>query len=159
MGFRVARIGKTISWTPLVIRRYPMISLVVLIFVSAIISKICFGEDVPAWYNIIYFIVSGVIYDAVDKQLPHKKYRSMALFLGGFFLFFGGIVINELVVKNNTAFLDTVDCAIIAILLLISLGYCLYSAWRWRRQIILCNDILLGRELRAKRRKSHMVGL
>lgn len=143
MGIKFVRIGNVISWTPSVVKRYPMISYLVIFVVYLLISKFCFGEkDNPMWYNILFFIISGWAYAAMDNQLPSKRYRDLAILLGMFFLLFGGVALNELVINKNGANLDGVDRLIIAAVTLLPLGYGVYCIWKLRRQKILVADRL-----------------
>ena len=59
MGFKIVRIGNAINWTPSVVKRYPMISFLVIFAALVLISKFCFGEEDPVWFKILYFIIKG----------------------------------------------------------------------------------------------------
>ena len=59
----------------------------------------------------------------------------MGLLLGSFFLFMGGVAFNDLVI-NHVAKLDAGDYTIIIAVLLLSLGYCIYSLYQWRNQYL-----------------------
>lgn len=143
MGFRFVRIGNVLNWTPTVVKRYPMISYVVMFIVYILISKFCFGgENNPTWYNILFFLISGWAYAAMDNQLPTKRYRDLAILLGMFFLFFGGLVLNDLVINKNGANIDGVDRLIIAAVTILPLGYGVYCIWKLRKQKILVADRL-----------------
>ena len=45
------------------------------------------------------------------------------------------------------------DAWILGIMMLLSYGYGFFALWRWRRQILMCKDIILQRELRDRRRR------
>ncbi|MBR4995978.1 MAG: hypothetical protein IKY82_07950 [Alistipes sp.] len=152
MGFRVVRIGKTV-WNPRIIKRYPLVSFLVVMAVYILIAKL-FIKDDPMWYKVIFFIISGWTYSAIDNQLPRKRYRDLAIILGGFTLLFSSIVFKELVINKNRPNLDTADFAIMAALTILPLIYCIYSVWRLRREIMMYKEIKLQRELRAKRKRS-----
>ena len=155
MGFRFVRIGNVLNWTPTVVKRYPMISYVVMFIVYILISKFCFGgENNPTWYNILFFLISGWAYAAMDNQLPTKRYRDLAILLGMFFLFFGGLVLNDLVINKNGANLDGVDRLIIAAVTILPLVYGVYCIWKLRKQKILVADRLQHIEQIRKRRKT-----
>lgn len=162
MGFKFIRfgfirvgnftVGKAINWLPSIIKRYPLLSFAIIFCGYLLIAKLCFDDEqkLPFWYKAIFFIVSGMTYNAIDNQMPSRKYRSAAVLLGTFFLFFVGLVIYGVTKYGN---FDAASWTIIAALLLISGGYSAYSLWRWRGRVIMCKDILLRRELRAKRKR------
>lgn len=143
MGFRFVRVGNVINWTPTVVKRYPMISYVVMFIIYILISKFCFDEqeDNPTWYNILFFLISGWAYAAMDNQLPTKRYRDLAILLGTFFLLFGSLAFKDLVINKN-AELDTVDYSIIIAVTLLPLVYGVYCIWKLRKQKILVADRL-----------------
>ena len=89
MGFRFIRVGnfsvgKVINCIPSVIKRYPLLSFAVVFVVYLLIAKLCFGDEqeLPLWYQAIFFIVSGMTYNAIDNQLPRKRYRDLAIISG-----------------------------------------------------------------------------
>ena len=155
MGIKFIRIGNVVSWTPAVVKRYPMISFLVIFAALVLISKFCFGEEEdPVWFKILYFVISGWAYAAMDNQLPSKRYRDLAILLGTFFLLFGSLALKELVIDKNSANLDGVDHLIIAAVTLLPLGYGIYCIWRLRKQKILVADRLQHIEQIRKRRKT-----
>ena len=155
MGFRFVRVGNVINWTPTVVKRYPMISYVVMFIIYILISKFCFDEqeDNPMWFNILFFVISGWAYAAMDNQLPTKRYRDLAILLATFFLLFGSLAFKDLVLNNN-AELDTVDYSIIIAVTLLPLGYGIYCIWKLRKQKILVADRAQHIEQIRKRRKT-----
>ena len=154
MGFRFVRVGNVINWTPTVVKRYPMISYVVMFIIYILISKFCFGEDDnPMWFNILFFVISGWAYAAMDNQLPTKRYRDLAILLATFFLLFGSLAFKDLVLNKN-AELDTVDYSIIVAVTLLPLGYGIYCIWKLRKQKILVADRAQHIEQIRKRRKT-----
>ena len=155
MGFRFVRVGNVINWTPTVVKRYPMISYVVMFIIYILISKFCFDEqeDNPMWFNILFFVISGWAYAAMDNQLPTKRYRDLAILLATFFLLFGSLAFKDLVIKKN-AELDTVDYSIIVAVTLLPLGYGIYCLWKLRKQKILVADRAQHIEQIRKRRKT-----
>ena len=154
MGFRFVRVGNVINWTPTVVKRYPMISYVVMFIIYILISKFCFGEDDnPMWFNILFFVISGWAYAAIDNQLPTKRYRDLAILLATFFLLFGSLAFKDLVINKN-AELDTVDYSIIIAVTLLPLGYGIYCLWKLRKQKILVADRAQHIEQIRKRRKT-----
>ena len=153
MGFKIVRIGNAINWTPSVVKRYPMISFLVIFAALVLISKFCFGEEEdPVWFKILYFIITGWTYAAMDNQLPTKRYRDLAILLATFFLLFGSLAFKDLVLNKN-AELDVVDYSIIVVVLLLPLGYGIYCIWKLRRQKILVADRVQHIEQIRKRRK------
>lgn len=154
MGIKFVRIGNVVNWVPSVIRRYPMISYVVMFIVYILILKFCFGEDDnPMWFNILFFVISGWAYAAMDNQLPSKRYRDLAILLGIFFLLFGSLALKELVIDKNSANLDVVDHLIIAAVTILPLVYGVYCIWKLRKQKILVADRLQNLQMIRKRRK------
>lgn len=156
MGFRFVRVGNVINWTPTVVKRYPMISYVVMFIIYILISKFCFDEqeDNPMWFNILFFVISGWAYAAMDNQLPTKRYRDLAILLATFFLLFGSLALKDLVIDKNSANLDSVDLFIIAVVTLLPLGYGIYCLWKLRKQKILVADRAQHIEQIRKRRKT-----
>ena len=155
MGFRFVRVGNVINWTPTVVKRYPMISYVVMFIIYILISKFCFDEqeDNPMWFNILFFVISGWAYAAMDNQLPTKRYRDLAILLATFFLLFGSLAFKDLVINKN-AELDTIDYSIIIAVTLLPLGYGIYCIWKLRKQKILVADRAQHIEQIRKRRKT-----
>ncbi|MBR5812687.1 MAG: hypothetical protein IKY80_06770 [Alistipes sp.] len=154
MRFKFVRIGNVVSWTPAVVKRYPMISYVVMFIIYVLISKFCFGEeDNPTWFNILFFVISGWAYAAMDNQLPTKRYRDLAILLATFFLLFGSLAFKDLVLNKN-AELDTVDYSIIIAVTLLPLGYGIYCLWKLRKQKILVADRAQHIDQIRKRRKT-----
>ena len=155
MGFRFVRVGNVINWTPTVVKRYPMISYVVMFIIYILISKFCFDEqeDNPMWFNILFFVISGWAYAAMDNQLPTKRYRGLAILLATFFLLFGSLAFKDLVITKNPE-LDTVDYSIIIAVTLLPLGYGIYCLWKLRKQKILVADRAQHIEQIRKRRKT-----
>lgn len=144
MGIKFVRIGNVVNWVPSVIRRYPMISYLAMFAIYILISKFCFGEeeDNPMWFNILFFVISGWAYAAMDNQLPTKRYRDLTILLATFFLLFGSLALKELVIDKNSANLDSVDLFIIAAVTLLPLVYGVYCIWKLRKQKILVADRL-----------------
>lgn len=144
MGIKFVRIGNVVNWVPSVIRRYPMISYLAMFAIYILISKFCFGEeeDNPMWFNILFFVISGWAYAAMDNQLPSKRYRDLAILLATFFLLFGGLALNDLIINRNGSNLDSVDLFIIATVTLLPLVYGVYCIWKLRKQKILVADRL-----------------
>ena len=154
MGIKFIRIGNVVNWTPAVVKRYPMISYVVMFVIYILFAKFCFEDkDNPTWYNILFFLISGWAYAAMDNQLPSKRYRDLAILLGTFFLLFGGLALKELVIDKNSANLDGVDHLIIASVTLLPLGYGIYCIWRLRKQKILVADRLQNWQMIRNRKR------
>ena len=154
MRIKFIRIGNVVNWTPAVVKRYPMISYVVMFVIYILVSKFCFeGKDNPTWYNILFFLISGWAYAAMDNQLPSKRYRDLAILLGTFFLLFGGLALKELVIDKNSANLDGVDHLIIAAVTILPLVYGVYCIWKLRKQKILVADRLQNWQMIRNRKR------
>lgn len=155
MRIKFIRIGNVVSWTPAVVKRYPMISFLVIFAALVLISKFCFGEEEdPVWFKILYFVISGWAYAAMDNQLPSKRYRDLAILLGTFFLLFGGLALKELVIDKNSANLDGVDHLIIAAVTILPLVYGVYCIWKLRKQKILVADRLQNWQMIRNRKRT-----
>ena len=155
MRIKFIRIGNVVNWTPAVVKRYPMISYVVMFVIYILVSKFCFeGKDNPTWYNILFFLISGWAYAAMDNQLPSKRYRDLAILLGTFFLLFGGLALKELVIDKNSANLDGVDHLIIAAVTILPLVYGVYCIWKLRKQKILVADRLQNWQMIRNRKRT-----
>ena len=155
MRIKFIRIGDVVNWTPAAVKRYPMISYVVMFVIYILVSKFCFGgKDNPTWYNILFFLISGWAYAAMDNQLPTKRYRDLAILLGTFFLLFGGLALKELVIDKNSANLDGVDHLIIAAVTILPLVYGIYCIWRLRKQKILVADRLQNWQMIRNRKRT-----
>ncbi len=155
MGIKFIRIGNVVNWTPAVVKRYPMISYVVMFVIYILFAKFCFeGKDNPTWYNILFFLISGWAYAAMDNQLPTKRYRDLAILLGTFFLLFGSLALKELVIDKNSANLDVVDHLIIATVTILPLVYGVYCIWKLRKQKILVADRLQNWQMIRNRKRT-----
>lgn len=154
MRIKFIRIGNVVSWTPAVVKRYPMISFLVIFAALVLISKFCFGEEDPVWFKILYFVISGWAYAAMDNQLPSKRYRDLAILLGTFFLLFGSLAIKELVIDKNSANLDGVDHLIITTVTILPLVYGVYCIWKLRKQKILVADRLQNWQMIRNRKRT-----
>ena len=155
MRIKFIRIGNVVNWTPAVVKRYPMISYVVMFVIYILFAKFCFeGKDNPTWYNILFFLISGWAYAAMDNQLPTKRYRDLAILLGTFFLLFGSLALKELVIDKNSANLDGVDNLIIAAVTILPLVYGVYCIWKLRKQKILVADRLQNWQMIRNRKRT-----
>ena len=155
MRIKFIRIGNVVNWTPAVVKRYPMISYVVMFVIYILFAKFCFeGKDNPTWYNILFFLISGWAYAAMDNQLPTKRYRDLAILLGTFFLLFGSLALKELVIDKNSANLDGVDHLIIAAVTILPLVYGVYCIWKLRKQKILVADRLQNWQMIRNRKRT-----
>ena len=155
MRIKFIRIGNVVNWTPAVVKRYPMISYVVMFVIYILFAKFCFeGKDNPTWYNILFFLISGWAYAAMDNQLPSKRYRDLAILLGTFFLLFGSLALKELVIDKNSANLDGVDYLIIATVTILPLFYGVYCIWKLRKQKILVADRLQNWQMIRNRKRT-----
>ncbi|MBQ2007518.1 MAG: hypothetical protein II236_02445 [Alistipes sp.] len=156
MGFRLIRIGNKVSVGEVsrfsfrhTTRSSSIIFYVVALFAVLVVVK-CLGYDVPDWLTIVVSTLIAFCVGLADKQLPHRRWRTLSILLllmAATFLGFGiyRIAIKQLPMGN--------DAWILGIMLIISLGYGIYVFWRLHRQVLWYRDLRLQRELRARRRR------
>ena len=156
MGFRLIRIGNKVSVGEVsrfsfrrTTRSSSIIFYVVALLAVLVVVK-CLGYDVPDWLTIIVSTLIAFCVGLADKQLPHRRWRTLSILLllmAATFLGFGiyRFAIKQLPLGN--------DAWILGIMLIISLGYGIYGLWRLHRQVLWYRDLRLQRELRARRRR------
>ena len=156
MGFRLIRIGNKVSVGEVsrfsfrsTTRGSSIIFYVIALFAVLVVVK-CLGYNVPDWLTIIVSTLIAFCVGLADKQLPHRRWRTLSILLllmAATFLGFGiyRFAIKQLPLGN--------DAWILGIMLAISLGYGIYGLWRWYRQVLWYKDLRLQRELRARRRR------
>ena len=156
MGFRLIRIGNKVSVDDVsrctiqkTTRSSSIIFYVVALFAVLVVVK-CLGYDVPDWLTIVVSTLIAFCVGLADKQLPHRRWRTLSILLllmAATFLGFGiyRFAIKQLPLGN--------DAWILGIMLIISLGYGIYGLWRLHRQVFWYRDLRLQRELRARRRR------
>lgn len=156
MGFRLIRVGNRVNvgGTARRFNRYSLrgsaIILSVIVLIAVLVIVKCFGHEVPDWLAFVVSVLITGCVGLIDRQLPRRRWGALAvllLLMGVTFTAFG---IWRFGVRRMPLGEDT---WILGAMMLLSLGYGFYSLWRWRRQILMCKDILLQRELRARRRR------
>lgn len=156
MGFRLIRVGNRINvgGTARRSNRYSLrgsaIILSVIVLIAVLVIVKCLGYDIPDWLAFVVSVLITGCVGLIDRQLPRRRWGALAallLLMGVTFTAFG---IWRFGVRRMPL---GEDAWILGIMMLLSLGYGFYSLWRWRRQILMCKDILLQRELRARRRR------
>lgn len=155
MGFRLFRIGnvsigelKALSFRRAK-RSWGIIFYVVALWATYIVVRFM-GYDVSRWGGVVFSILNVAFINAIDKQLPTRRFRNLGILLGlmgDMFVFFG--VLKYL---KGTLSMD-VEVWLFGILILVAYGYSAYSLWRWMRNIRWYKDLVQQRELRAKRKK------
>lgn len=156
MGFRLVRIGNRVNIgevSRFSFRRSTRSSSIVFYIIALLAALVvvkCLGYDIPDYLAIVVSMLVAFCVGLVDKQLPHRRWRTLTILLllmAATFLGFGiyRFAIKQLPMGN--------DAWILGIMLIISLGYGIYGLWRWRCQILRYRDIALQRELRARRRR------
>ena len=156
MGFRLIRIGNRVNVGEvkgLSARRSlrgSAIILSVIVLIAVLVIVKCLGYDIPDWLAFVVSVLITGCVGLIDRQLPRRRWGALAallLLMGVMFTAFG---IWRFGVRRMPL---GEDAWILGAMMLLSLGYGFYSLWRWRRQILMCKDILLQRELRARRRR------
>ena len=155
MGFRLFRIGnvsvgeiKALSFRRL-LRNSTIILYVVALWVTYIVVRYM-DYDVSRWGSVVFSLLNVALIGVVDKQLPSRRFKNLGILLGimgTMFVFFGARKYF-----SGTLSMD-VEVWLFGILILVAFGYSIYSLWRWMRNIMWYKDLILQRELRARRRR------
>ena len=155
MGFRLLRIGnksvgelKTLSFRRS-LRNSTIILYVVALWVAYIVVRYM-DYDVSRWGNVVFSLLNVALIGVIDKQLPSRRWKNLGILLGimgTMFVFFG-----TRKYFSGTLTMD-VEVWLLGILILVAFGYSIYSLWRWMRNIMWYKDLILQRELRARRRR------
>ena len=156
MGFRLFRIGNKVNVGEVSrfsfrrsTRGSSILFYIIALLAVVVIAK-CLGYEIPEWVTIIISVAITGCIGLIDRQLPHRRYKSLAwalLLMGVTFTAFG---VWRFIVRQMP--LET-DAWILGILMTLSFGYGTFCLWRWRRCILEYKDIVLQRELRARRRR------
>ena len=156
MGFRLIRIGNKVNVGEVKglsarrsLRGSSIIIAIMLLLAVIVIAK-CLGHEVPDWLAIVVSMLITCYVGLIDKQLPHRRWRTLWLLLLLMGVTFTAFGVWRFAVKQMPM---EADAWILGIMMLLSYGYGFFALWRWRRQILMCKDILLQRELRARRRR------
>jgi hypothetical protein len=156
MGFRLIRIGNKVNVGEvkgLSARRSlrgSSIIIAIMLLLAVIVIVKCFGHEVPDWLAVVVSMFITCCVGLIDRRLPRRRWGALAvllLLMGVTFTAFG---VWRFAVKQMPM---EADAWILGIMMLLSYGYGFFALWRWRRQILMCKDILLQRELRARRRR------
>lgn len=155
MGFRLIRIGnKSVGEIKALSFRRSLKNSAVILYVIALwaiyIAVRLAGYDISSWTDFIFSILNFALVGVIDKQLPSRRYKNLGLLLGIMGTMFVFFLSKK--IFSGTLSMD-VDVWLFGVLILISYGYSIYCLWRWMRNIIWYKDLILQRELRARRRR------
>lgn len=155
MGFRLFRIGnisveeiKALSFRRS-LKNSTIILYVVALWVTYIVVRYM-GYDASRWGSVVFSLLNVVLIGIIDKQLPSRRLKNLGILLGimgTMFVFFGARKYF-----SGTLSMD-VEVWLLGILILVVFGYSIYCLWRWMRNIMWYKDLILQRELRARRRR------
>lgn len=155
MGFRLIRIGnKSVGEIKALSFRRSLKNSAVIIYVIALwaiyIVVRLMGYDISSWADFIFSILNFALVGVIDKQLPSRRYKNLGLLLGIMGTMFVFFLSKK--IFSGTLSMD-VDVWLFGGLILLAYGYSIYSLWRWMRNISWYKDLILQRELRARRRR------
>ena len=156
MGFRLIRIGNKVNVGEvkgLSARRSlrgSAIILSVIVLIAVLVIVKCLGYDIPDWLAFVVSVLITGCVGLIDRQLPRRRWGALSILLLLMGVTFTAFGIWRFAVKQMPM---EADAWILGIMMLLSYGYGFFALWRWRRQILMCKDILLQRELRARRRR------
>ena len=131
------------------LRNSTIILYVVALWVTYIVVRYM-GYDVSRWGSVVFSLLNVVLIGIIDKQLPSRRLKNLGILLGimgTMFVFFGALKYF-----SGTLSMD-VEVWLLGILILVAFGYSIYCLWRWMRNIMWYKDLILQRELRARRRR------
>lgn len=153
MGFRLFRIVnvsvgeiKALSFRRS-LKNSTIILYVVALWVTYIVVRYM-GYDASRWGSVVFSLLNVVLIGIIDKQLPSRRLKNLGILLGimgTMFVFFG-----TRKYFSGTLSMD-VEVWLLGILILVAFGYSIYCLWRWMRNIMWYKDLILQRELRARR--------
>ena len=155
MGFRFIRIGnKSVGEIQTLSFRRSLKNSAVILYVIALwaiyIVVRLMGYDISSWADFIFSILNFALVGVIDKQLPSRRYKNLGLLLGIMGTMFVFFLSKK--IFSGTVSMD-VDVWLFGGLILLAYGYSIYSLWRWMRNISWYKDLILQRELRARRRR------
>lgn len=155
MGFRFIRIGnksvgeiQTLSFRRS-LRNSAVILYVIALWAIYIVVRLM-GYDISSWADFIFSILNFALVGVIDKQLPSRRYKNLGLLLGIMGTMFVFFLSKK--IFSGTLSMD-VEVWLFGGLILLAYGYSIYSLWRWMRNISWYKDLILQRELRARRRR------
>ena len=155
MGFRFIRIGnKSVGEIQSLSFRRSLKNSAVILYVIALwaiyIVVRLMGYDISSWADFIFSILNFALVGVIDKQLPSRRYKNLGLLLGIMGTMFVFFLSKK--IFSGTLSMD-VEVWLFGGLILLAYGYSIYSLWRWMRNISWYKDLILQRELRARRRR------
>lgn len=155
MGFRFIRIGnKSVGEIQTLSFRRSLKNSAVILYVIALwaiyIVVRLMGYDISSWADFIFSILNFALVGVIDKQLPSRRYKNLGLLLGIMGTMFVFFLSKK--IFSGTLSMD-VEVWLFGGLILLAYGYSIYSLWRWMRNISWYKDLILQRELRARRRR------
>lgn len=155
MGFRFIRIGnKSVGEIQALSFRCSLKNSAVILYVIALwaiyIVVRLMGYDISSWADFIFSILNFALVGVIDKQLPSRRYKNLGLLLGIMGTMFVFFLSKK--IFSGTLSMD-VEVWLFGGLILLAYGYSIYSLWRWMRNISWYKDLILQRELRARRRR------
>ncbi len=155
MGFRFIRIGnKSVGEIQALSFRRSLKNSAVILYVIALwaiyIVVRLMGYDISSWADFIFSILNFALVGVIDKQLPSRRYKNLGLLLGIMGTMFVFFLSKK--IFSGTLSMD-VEVWLFGGLILLAYGYSIYSLWRWMRNISWYKDLILQRELRARRRR------
>lgn len=108
------------------------------------------NTNIHHWVGVVVSILNVALINAIDKQLPTRRWKNLT-----FCLLIMGITFTSFMVRGFVLgrLPSGVDEWIVGALMLISYGYGFYCLWRWRRSTLSYKDVVMMRELRARRRR------
>lgn len=155
MGFRFIRIGnksvgeiQTLSFRRS-LKKSAVILYVIALWAIYIVVRLM-GYDISSWADFIFSILNFALVGVIDKQLPSRRYKNLGLLLGIMGTMFVFFLSKK--IFSGTLSMD-VEVWLFGGLILLAYGYSIYSLWRWMRNISWYKDLILQRELRARRRR------
>lgn len=155
MGFRFIRIGnKSVGEILALSFRRSLRNSAVILYVIALwaiyIVVRLMGYDISSWVDFIFSFLNFALVGVIDKQLPSRRYKNLGLILGIMGTMFVFFLSKK--IFSGTLSMD-VEVWLFGGLILLAYGYSIYSLWRWMRNISWYKDLILQRELRARRRR------
>lgn len=155
MGFRFIRIGnKSVGEIQTLSFRRSLKNSAVILYVIALwaiyIVVRLMGYDISSWADFIFSFLNFALVGVIDKQLPSRRYKNLGLLLGIMGTMFVFFLSKK--IFSGTLSMD-VDVWLFGGLILLAYGYSIYSLWCWMRNISWYKDLILQRELRARRRR------
>lgn len=125
-------------------RRNPLLTYLTVIAAFVVIVKWGYNNP-PLWLSILFFVLTSVAFNWIDKQLPRRRYRSLSILFIILFVIFVVAAFSMLPAEDDSAW-------ILAILLTVTMGYGGYCIWRWRSLTNSLTQVKLRRATLRRRR-------